>query len=134
MEKAKAEKQGRGDGAQATDPELGVQGPGFGEQSQDSSDDERSAASEQSSIDDRPSAIPDADSRTPNPHEEDELDAMEVRSRVERLIGVFLCSEAFQTFKPVQECNRRVEEAFQALERALDKVVKQEQTTAGGKQ
>ena len=42
---------------------------------------------------------------------------------MERLVGVFLCSEAFQTFKPVEECNRRVEEAFQTLERALQSVL-----------
>jgi len=48
---------------------------------------------------------------------------MEVRSRVERLIGTFLCSEAFRTFKPIEECNRRVEEAFQTLERALQDVL-----------
>jgi len=47
-----------------------------------------------------------------------------VRSRVEGLIGVFLCSEAFQTLKPIEECNRRVEEAFQALERALQDVLR----------
>jgi len=51
---------------------------------------------------------------------------------VERLIGVFLCSEAFQTFKPIEECNRRVEEAFQVLERALDEVVREEQTASRG--
>ena len=39
------------------------------------------------------------------------------------MVGVFLCSEAFQTFKPVEECNRRVEEAFQTLERALQSVL-----------
>jgi hypothetical protein len=63
------------------------------------------------------------ESRIPSPEEEDELDPMEVRSRLERLIGVFLCSEAFQTFKPIEECNRRVEEAFQALERSLQDVL-----------
>ena len=47
------------------------------------------------------------------------VDDLHLQWRVERLIGVFLCSEAFWTFKPVQECNRRVEEAFQALERAV---------------
>jgi len=35
------------------------------------------------------------------------------------LIGVFLCSEAYPAFKAAAECNHRVEEAFQVLERAL---------------
>ena len=35
------------------------------------------------------------------------------------MIGVFLSSEAYQAFKAAERCNRRVEEAFDALERAL---------------
>ena len=58
----------------------------------------RSAASEQSSIDNRQSSL---------------------LWRVEHLIGVFLCSEAYHAFKAAEQCNRRVEEAFDALERAL---------------
>ena len=46
-----------------------------------------------------------------------------ILSTVECLIGVFLCSEAFRTSKPIEECNRRVEEAFQALEAALEDVL-----------
>ena len=59
----------------------------------------RSAASEQSSIDNRQSSL---------------------LWRVEHLIGVFLCSEAYHAFKAAERCNRRVEEAFDALEGALD--------------
>jgi hypothetical protein len=40
-------------------------------------------------------------------------------SRVEHLIGVFLCSEAYQAFNAAEQRNRRVEEAFGDLERAL---------------
>ena len=35
------------------------------------------------------------------------------------MIGVFLCSEAYPVFKAVEQCNRRVEQAFRVLERAL---------------
>ena len=59
----------------------------------------RSAASEQSSIDNLQSSL---------------------LWRVEHLIGVFLCSEAYHAFKAAERCNRRVEEAFDALEGALD--------------
>jgi hypothetical protein len=36
------------------------------------------------------------------------------------LIGVFLCSEAYHACQAAEQCNRRVEEAFGALEGALD--------------
>ena len=62
----------------------------------------RSAASEQSSIDNRQSTL---------------------LWRVEHLIGVFLCSEAYHAFKAAEQCNRRVEEAFGALERALQEAL-----------
>ena len=39
---------------------------------------------------------------------------------MEHLIGVFLCSEAYHAFKAAEQCNLRVEEAFGALEGALD--------------
>jgi hypothetical protein len=39
--------------------------------------------------------------------------------RVEHLIGVFLCSEAYHAFMAAEQCNRLVEEAFDGLERAL---------------
>jgi hypothetical protein len=39
---------------------------------------------------------------------------------VEALLAPFLCSEAYQAFKAAQQCNRRVEDAFRALERALE--------------
>jgi hypothetical protein len=48
-----------------------------------------------------------------------QLDGMRPQWRVEHLIGVFLCSEAYPAFKAAAECNHRVEEAFQVLERAL---------------
>jgi hypothetical protein len=51
------------------------------------------------------------------------LDGMRLQWRVERLIGVFLCSEAYPTFKAAAECNHRVEKAFQNLERALRDVL-----------
>ena len=39
------------------------------------------------------------------------------------MIGVFLCSEAYHAFKEAEQCNRRVEEAFRALEGALEPAV-----------
>ena len=39
------------------------------------------------------------------------------------MIGVFLCSEAYPAFKAAAECNRRVDEAFQVLQRALQDVL-----------
>jgi hypothetical protein len=36
---------------------------------------------------------------------------------------VFLCSEAYHAFKAAAECNRRVEQAFGDLERALKQVL-----------
>jgi hypothetical protein len=42
---------------------------------------------------------------------------------VEQVIGVFLCGEAYLAFKSAEQCNRRVEEAFAALERALQDVL-----------
>ena len=51
------------------------------------------------------------------------LDGMRLQWRVERLIGVFLCSEAYPAFKAASEWNRRVEEAFQVLQRALQDVL-----------
>ena len=39
------------------------------------------------------------------------------------MIGVFLCSEAYPAFKAASEWNRRVDEAFQVLQRALQDVL-----------
>jgi hypothetical protein len=58
----------------------------------------RPAKSEQSSIDNRQSII---------------------LGRVEHLIGVFLCSEAYHAFQAAEQCNLRVEEAFDAVGQAL---------------
>ena len=66
---------------------------------------QESEAGVQSSIDNRQSTL---------------LDHLHLHWRVERLIGVFLCSEAYHAFKAAEQCNRRVEEAFGALERALE--------------
>src|SRR5262249_22497715 len=74
-----------------------------------------SAGSKQSSIDNGQSAFPKAGT-IGNPG----LDDLRLQWRVERLIGVFLCSEAYHAFKAAEHCNRRVEEAFGALERALE--------------
>jgi hypothetical protein len=92
LEKAKAEK------PQAENPQSGVGSEEF------EAGEARSAGSEQSTIDDRQSAIPD-------PH---------LHWTVERLIGVFLCSDAYQAFQMAEQCNRQVEEAFDALQRALE--------------
>jgi hypothetical protein len=75
------------------------QEPEGGNQKSEARCEARSAVSEQSSIDNRQSTI---------------------LWRVEHLIGVFLCSEAYQAFNAAEQCNRRVEEAFGALEVALD--------------
>ena len=64
---------------------------------------ESRTGSEQSSIGDHQSAIP----------------WLHLQWRVERLIGVFLCSETYPAFQAAERCNRQVEEAFRALERAL---------------
>src|SRR6516162_5069532 len=40
--------------------------------------------------------------------------------KVERLIGVFLCSWTYPAFKAAEECNRRVEKAFRTLEGAVE--------------
>jgi len=74
--------------------------------------------SEQSSIDNHQSQIPSPGPRIPN-FRQQQLDGMRLQWRVERLIGVFLCSEAYPAFKAAAECNHRVEKAFQDLERAL---------------
>jgi hypothetical protein len=58
----------------------------------------------------------------PNPRQQP-LDGMRLQWRVERLIGVFLCSEAYPAFKAASECNHRVEEAFQVLQRAPQDVL-----------
>jgi hypothetical protein len=59
--------------------------------------------------------------RNQNPVEE--LDDLHLQWRVERLIGVFLCSEAYPAFKAAEQCNRQVEEAFRGLEEALKKAL-----------
>jgi len=43
-----------------------------------------------------------------------------VQWKVERLIGVFLCSWTYPAFQAAKECNRRVEEAFRGLEGAVE--------------
>ena len=52
--------------------------------------------------------------RDPNPA----LDGLQWK--VERLIGVFLCSCTYPAFQAAKECNRRVEEAFRGLEGAVE--------------
>jgi hypothetical protein len=69
----------------------------------------------QSSTGNHPSAMPKPGGQP--------LDGMRLQWRVERLIGVFLCTEAYPTFKAAAECNHRVEKAFQDLERALQDVL-----------
>jgi len=83
-------KQGTGDRLQRTDAGLGMQ----------------------SSIDNHQSSIPKP--RVPNPA----LNGLQWK--VERLIGVFLCSWTYPAFQAAKECNRRVEEAFRGLEGAVE--------------
>jgi hypothetical protein len=67
-----------------------------------------------------------AQSKIPNPKskikEQSPIDDRQktILWRVEHLIGVFLCSEAYQAFNAAEECNHQVEEAFDALQGALD--------------
>ena len=96
LEKAMAEKQEPEGGNQKS--EARSQKQEVRSQEPEARREARSAASEQSSIDNRQSTI---------------------LWRVEHLIGVFLCSEAYHAFKAAEQGNRRVEEAFDALERAL---------------
>ena len=97
LEKAMAEKQEPEGGNQKS--EARSQKPEVRSQEPEARREARSAASEQSPIDNRQSII---------------------LWRVEHLIGVFLCSEAYHAFKAAEQCNRRVEEAFGTLEGALD--------------
>ena len=83
-------KHGTGDRLQETDAGLGMQ----------------------SSIDNHQSSIPKP--RVPNPA----LNGLQWK--VERLIGVFLCSWTYPAFQAAKECNRRVEEAFRGLEGAVE--------------
>jgi hypothetical protein len=79
---------------------------------------EESGSGEQSSINNRQSAS---------------LDGLRLQWRVERLIGVFLCSEAYHAFKAAQQCNRRVEEAYRGLESAVQKALDQKDAEAARK-
>src|SRR5215831_7334004 len=83
-------KHGTGDRLQETDAGLGMQ----------------------SSIDNHQSSIPKP--RVPNPA----LNGLQWK--VERLIGVFLCSWTYPAFQAAKECNRQVEEAFRGLEGAVE--------------
>jgi len=87
--------------------------------------------SEQSSIDNHQSSIPEP--RNPNPEppvpnpgsgqsaiENRQSSILGLQWKVERLIGVFLCSWTYPAFKAAKECNRRVEEAFRGLEGAVE--------------
>jgi len=60
------------------------------------------SGSGQSSIDNRQSAI------------------LDLQWKVERLLGVFLCSWTYPAFQAAKECNRQVEEAFRGLEGAVE--------------
>jgi hypothetical protein len=89
---------------------------------------ERIYPSEQSSIDNHQSAIVEGTGAQDEPREQSSidnrqspiLDGLHLRWRVERLIGVFLCSEAYHAFKAAEQWNRRVEEAFRALQAAVN--------------
>jgi len=110
LEKAKAEKQeAEEQKAEARSKESEAGGAGSPRPAQSLIANPQStiptAGSERSSIDSRQSAI---------------VDGLRLQWRVERLIGVFLCSEAYHAFKAAEQCNRRVEQAFRALERALE--------------
>src|SRR6516164_9536467 len=63
------------------------------------------SGSGQSSIDNRQSAL------------------LDLQWKVERLLGVFLCSWTYPAFQAAKECNRQVEEAFRGLEGALEEVL-----------
>src|SRR6516164_1269154 len=90
----------------------------------------------QSSIDNHQSAIPEfkieeprnpnPEPRVPNPDSEQsstenrQSSILGLQWKVERLIGVFLCSWTYPAFQAAKECNRRVEEAFRGLEGAVE--------------
>src|SRR6516225_3870295 len=105
-------KQGTGDRLQATDTGLGMQSSIDNHQSSSREPRVPNPDSEQSSIDNHQSSSPEP--RVPSPG----LDRLQWK--VERLIGVFLCSWTYPAFQAAKECNRRVEEAFRGLEGAVE--------------
>ena len=123
LEKAKAEKQKSEAGSQKQeariqdsgvriqDSEVGTSTGTTCEIAEPQIENPKSKTQEQSAIDNRQSSIPGQSSI---------LDDLHLQWRVERMIGVFLCSEAYQALKAAKQCNRRVEEAFRALEGALE--------------
>jgi hypothetical protein len=50
------------------------------------------------------------------------------------LIGVFLCSEAYDALTAAKGLNRRVEEAFRGLENAVQKVLEEEDAEVAARQ
>ena len=123
LEKAKAEKQeAEEQKAEARSKESEAGGAGSPRPAQSLIANPQStiptAGSERSSIDSRQSAI---------------VDGLRLQWRVERLIGVFLCSEAYHAFKAAQQCNRRVEEAYRGLESAVQKALDQKDAEAARK-
>src|SRR6516164_5923022 len=105
-------KQGTGDRLQATDTGLGMQSSIDNHQSSSREPRVPNPDSEQSSIDNHQSSSPEP--RVPSPG----LDRLQWK--VERLIGVFLCSWTYPAFQAAKECNRSVEEAFRGLEGAVE--------------
>jgi hypothetical protein len=102
-----------------------IENPKSKTQEQSAIDNRQSSIPGQSSIDNQEegtgerkqvTAAPSPEPRMPKPG----LDDLHLQWRVERLIGVFLCSEAYHALKAAKECNRRVEEAFRALQGALE--------------
>jgi len=115
LEKAKGEKEKSEAGSQESEGGTQKTEPEGRNQKSGARSQESEAESDQSSLDNGPSAFPKAGT-IGNPG----LDDLRLQWRVERLIGVFLCSEAYHAFKAAEQYNRRVGEAFGALERALE--------------
>jgi len=124
-------KQGTGDRLQGTDAGLGTRDSGLGEQAEaaeckiqnsrlkieEPRKQKSEAGSEQSEAAESKIGNPKSKidkPRDPNPA----LDGLQWK--VERLIGVFLCSCTYPAFQAAKECNRRVEEAFRGLEGAVE--------------
>ena len=121
-EKQKSEaKQGTGGGLQGTaapDPKSRIPNCGAGIREQ------ASIGNQQSTIRETRNPKPEPQVPDPGPGQSSidnhQSAILDVQWKVERLIGVFLCSWTYPAFQAAAECNRRVEEAFRGLEGAVE--------------
>ena len=121
-EKQKSEaKQGTGGGLQgaaAPDPKSRIPNCGAGIREQASIGNQQSTIRETRNPNPEPQ-VPDSGSGQSS-IDNHQLAILDVQWKVERLIGVFLCSWTYPAFKAAEECNRRAEEAFRTLEGAVE--------------